>query len=56
MEIGLAILKLTRLTVSDIDVFGIDEAVAVAENQGTWRVSELGLDLAKINPNGDTLR
>ena len=47
-----AVLKQTGLTVSDIDVFEINEAFA---SQAVWCVSELGIDASKVNPNGGAI-
>jgi acetyl-CoA acyltransferase 1 len=47
-----AVLKQCHLTVDDIDVFEINEAFA---SQAVWCVSELGLDAAKVNPNGGAI-
>jgi acetyl-CoA acyltransferase 1 len=47
-----AVLKQTGLSIADIDVFEINEAFA---SQATWCVSELGLDPARVNPNGGAI-
>jgi acetyl-CoA acyltransferase len=43
------LLERNKLTVKDIDVFEINEAFAA---QAVYCVRELGIDLAKVNPNG----
>ena len=40
------------LTVSDIDVYEINEAFA---SQASWCIDELGLDKSKVNPNGGAI-
>lgn len=47
-----AVLKQTNLTVQDIDVFEINEAFA---SQASWCVDVLGIDSAKVNPNGGAI-
>mmetsp|Transcript_19083 Transcript_19083/g.54204 ORF Transcript_19083/g.54204 Transcript_19083/m.54204 type:complete len:388 (-) Transcript_19083:134-1297(-) len=45
-------LKQTGLSISDIDVFEINEAFA---SQATWCIDELGIDASKVNPNGGAI-
>ncbi len=40
------------LKMNDIDVFEINEAFA---SQASWCVDELGIDIAKVNPNGGAI-
>jgi acetyl-CoA acyltransferase len=47
-----ALLKKTGLSVADIDVFELNEAFA---SQSVYCVRELGLDPAKVNPNGGAI-
>ncbi len=47
-----ALLKKTGLTVADIDCFELNEAFAA---QGLYCMRELGLDPAKVNPNGGAI-
>lgn len=47
-----AVLKQTRLTVQDIDVYEINEAFA---SQASWCVDVLGIDPSKVNPNGGAI-
>lgn len=42
-------LEIAGLTIKDIDVFEINEAFA---SQATYSVDKLGIDYAKVNPNG----
>jgi len=46
------VLKKAGLTTKDIDVYEINEAFA---SQATYCVNKLGLDKAKVNPNGGAL-
>ncbi|KAL7562355.1 hypothetical protein ACA910_020433 [Epithemia clementina (nom. ined.)] len=46
------VLDQVGLTVSDIDVFEINEAFA---SQASWCIDELGLDKSKVNPNGGAI-
>jgi acetyl-CoA acyltransferase len=46
------LLEKNKLTVADIDVFEINEAFAA---QATYCVKELGIDPAKVNPNGGAI-
>jgi len=45
-------LKKANLSVSDIDVYEINEAFA---SQATWCMDKLGLDRSKVNPNGGAI-
>ena len=47
-----AVLEQVGLTKEDIEVYEINEAFA---SQASWCVSELGLDPAKVNPNGGAI-
>jgi acetyl-CoA acyltransferase 1 len=47
-----AVLKLVGLKTADIDVFEINEAFS---SQASWCIETLGLDMAKINPNGGAI-
>jgi acetyl-CoA acyltransferase 1 len=47
-----AVLKNANLTMQDIDVFEINEAFA---SQASWCVDVLGIDSAKVNPNGGAI-
>jgi acetyl-CoA acyltransferase 1 len=47
-----AVLDQCQLTIQDIDVFEINEAFA---SQATWCVDVLGIDPAKVNPNGGAI-
>ena len=47
-----AVLEKTGLSVNDIDIFEINEAFA---SQATWSVEKLGIDPAKVNPNGGAI-
>ena len=47
-----AVLKQTNLTISDIDIFEINEAFA---SQASWCVDVLGIDPTKVNPNGGAI-
>ena len=47
-----AALELAGLTIEDIDVFEINEAFA---SQATYCVRKLGIDEAKVNPNGGAI-
>jgi acetyl-CoA acyltransferase len=46
------LLAKNKLTVKDIDVFELNEAFAA---QSLYCIRELGLDLAKVNPNGGAI-
>lgn len=46
------VLKQTGLSKSDIDVYEINEAFA---SQAVWCIDELGLDKARVNPNGGAI-
>ena len=46
------VLDQTNLTVSDIDVFEINEAFA---SQAYYCIQELGIDQSKVNPNGGAI-
>jgi len=46
------VLQQTGLSVSDVDVFEINEAFA---SQATWCIDELGIDASKVNPNGGAI-
>ncbi len=46
------LLAKTGLTVADIDVFELNEAFA---SQSLYCIRELGLDVAKVNPNGGAI-
>jgi acetyl-CoA acyltransferase len=45
-------LEAAGLTLADIDVFEINEAFA---SQAVWCVRELGIDAARVNPNGGAI-
>ena len=47
-----AVLEQAGMELKDIDVFEINEAFA---SQATWCVDELGIDYAKVNPNGGAI-
>jgi acetyl-CoA acyltransferase 1 len=47
-----AVLKQTNLTIADIDIFEINEAFA---SQASWCIDVLGIDAAKVNPNGGAI-
>ena len=47
-----AVLKQTNLTIGDIDIFEINEAFA---SQASWCIDVLGIDSAKVNPNGGAI-
>jgi acetyl-CoA acyltransferase 1 len=47
-----AVLEQTRLSIKDIDIFEINEAFA---SQATWCIDELGINPAKVNPNGGAI-
>jgi acetyl-CoA acyltransferase 1 len=47
-----AVLKQCGLSVSDIDVFEINEAFA---SQATWCVEKLKIPMSKVNPNGGAI-
>jgi acetyl-CoA acyltransferase 1 len=47
-----AVLEQTGLTIRDIDVFEINEAFA---SQAKWCIDVLGIDMAKVNPNGGAI-
>jgi acetyl-CoA acyltransferase 1 len=46
------LLQQTGIAISQIDVFEINEAFA---SQAVWCIHELGLDAAKVNPNGGAI-
>eukprot|EP00527_Entomoneis_sp_CCMP2396_P001677 CAMPEP_0198145752 /NCGR_PEP_ID=MMETSP1443-20131203/25147_1 /TAXON_ID=186043 /ORGANISM="Entomoneis sp., Strain CCMP2396" /LENGTH=397 /DNA_ID=CAMNT_0043809475 /DNA_START=65 /DNA_END=1258 /DNA_ORIENTATION=+ len=46
------VLEQTGLTISDIDVFEINEAFA---SQASYCIQELGIDPTKVNPNGGAI-
>ncbi len=46
------LLEKNGLTVEDIDVFELNEAFAA---QSLYCIRELGLDVAKVNPNGGAI-
>ena len=47
-----AVLEKVGLSIQDIDVYEINEAFA---SQATWSVDKLGIDPAKVNPNGGAI-